>query len=180
MEEIYRSYPHNPPHLFRPNAIYMITGAILGKRLLLNSNDRKKFFCQTLFGYVQHYGWELEAWAVLSNHYHLIARAPENATNLSRLIQALHSKTAILCNALDGTPGRQVWYNYWDTCIDYERSYLARLHYVHTNPVRHGLVQDAQEYPFCSYRWFVERADANFRGQVFAQPIDRVRVRDNF
>src|SRR6185295_13265442 len=41
---------------------------------------------------------------------------------------------------IDNATGRQVWYNFWDTKLTFENSYLARLNYVHQNPVKHGLV----------------------------------------
>jgi len=179
-EEIYKIYPHNPPHLFRPCAIYMVTGATLRKRYLLDTGEKKQHFCETLFKRATILGWDLEAWAVLSNHYHFVAQAPEEATTLKLLIQAVHSISSKYVNHLDGTPGRQVWYNYWDTCITYETSYLARLHYVHVNAVKHGVVARAEDYPFCSYRWFMEGVAPDFWRRVFAQPIDRLHVEDDF
>ena len=73
-----------------------------------------------------------------------------------------------------------VWYRAWDTRLSYERSYLTRLAYVHNNPVRHGLVQDAQEYPWCSARWFADRADRPFYKSVMSFKTDRVNVYDDF
>lgn len=180
MEEIYKVYPNNPPHYYLSNAMYMVTGAILQKKSIIVSNAFKSFFLHTLFERADHLGWALQAWAVLHNHYHFIARALENASSLAELIRQLHSITAIEFNRRDHFPGRQVWYNYWDTCLTYEKSYLARLHYVHMNPVKHGLVEDAVEYPFCSYRWFLEQGDAELKVLVFEQPIDRVKVVDDF
>jgi len=179
-KEIYKAYPHNPPHLFRPRVIYMVTGGTLWKRFLLNSDAKKGHFCETLFRQATLLFWDVEAWAVLGNHYHFVAQAPEEATTLKSLIQRVHSITAKYINRLDNTSGRRVWYNYWDTCITYETSYLARLHYVHVNPVKHGLAARAADYPFCSYRWFEEWATPDFRHRVFAQPTDRVQVIDDF
>jgi putative transposase len=125
-------------------------------------------------------GWELQAWAVLDNHYHFVAQAPDNAMTLEKLIRQLHSITAIEINRWDKTPGRQVWFNYWDSCLTYEKSYLARLHYVHLNPVKHGLIDNAVNYPFCSYKWFIEQSDGTLKKLVFAQPIDRVKIMDRF
>jgi len=180
MEEIYRPHLHRPPHLFRPDAIYIVAAAVQDHQQLLNTDEKKALLCRALFERAEHYRWQLEAWAVLSNHYHIVARSPGEAINLQKLIRSLHAKTAAILNRMDGTPGRRVWDNYWDTCITHERSYWARLHYVHTNPVRHGLVKDAEDYPFCSYRWFVEQAEEEFRRQVFRQPCDRVHIRDSF
>jgi len=42
--ELYKVYPHNPPHLFCPQAIYMVTAATLRKRHLLDSDVQKSLF----------------------------------------------------------------------------------------------------------------------------------------
>jgi len=180
MEDIYKPHPNNPPHYFVSNAIYIVTGSVLYNRHLLTDDKHKSLVYEVLFERAAHWGWELEAWAILKNHYHFIARAPENALSLEKLIRQFHSKTAVELNKLDKTVGRKVWYNYWDTCITLETSYYARLHYVHLNPVKHRLVENAEEYPFCSYRWFLEKADDSFRDTVMSQPIDRVDVFDEF
>ena len=150
MEDIYKVYLHTPPHYFTPNAMYMVTGSIVYKQHLLFENKYKEFFLTTLFEKANLLGWNLEAWAILHNHYHFISQAPENPTILTKLIRQVHSITGIQFNRWDNAPGRQVWQNYWDTCITYEKSYLARLRYVHENPVKHGLVDNAMDYPYCS------------------------------
>ncbi|MBL8062285.1 MAG: transposase [Anaerolineales bacterium] len=180
MEDIYKVYPNNPPHYFLANAMYLITGSTLYKQPFLRLDSFKDFFLRTLFQRANLLGWVLQAWAVLHNHYHFIAQAPEDASSLPTLIRQLHSITAIEFNRRNSSPGRQIWYNYWDTCLTYEKAYLARLHYVHMNPVKHGLVQDAIHYPFCSYRWFMEQGDADLKVLVFEQPIDRVKIMDDF
>ena len=180
METIYRTYLHNPPHYFAPNAMYMVTGTILHKQHLLSEDRRKELFLKTLFEKAILFNWNLEAWVVLHNHYHFIAQAPNNPKTLSKLLQQIHSITAIQFNRWDNSPGRQVWQNYWDTCITYEKSYLTRLRYVHENPVKHGLVKNAMDYPFCSYKWFIEQSNDDFKEQVVNQPIDKVNVFDDF
>ena len=180
MDVFYKTYLHNPPHYFVPNAMYVVTGAILYNQHLFTENNRKEFFLQTLLERTKLLGWGLQAWSVLNNHYHLIAQAPQDAGTLEKLIRQLHSITAIEFNRQDNTSGRQVWFNYWDTCLTYERSYLARLHYVHMNPIKHGVTDNAINYPFCSYRWFIEQGDEVLKQQVFAQPIDRVKIFDDF
>jgi putative transposase len=180
VNSIYKTYPHNPPHYFVSNAMYMITGAILYNQPLLHGSKRREFVLQTLFDRARLFDWHLQAWAILNNHYHFVARAPEHATSLTKLIQQFHSITAIQLNKWDHSPGRQVWFNYWDSCLTYEKSYLARVHYVHVNPVKHGLTGRAVDYPFCSYRWFVEQGNDTLKQQVFDQPVDQVKIMDDF
>jgi len=171
---MYKSYKHNPPHLFQPSVSYMVTGAMKHKEPLLNTDDKKGKLCELLFERASILEWQLEAWSVLPNHYHFIARAPKNANTLSMLIRSLHSLSARYINSIDHRPGRQVWWNYWDRCIRDEASYLSMLHYVHMNPVKHGITHIAEDYPFCSYRWFMDHAESEFRKRVQDQPVDRL------
>ena len=104
----------------------------------------------------------------MSNHYHFIAYAPGNALTLSKMIQAIHSISARLVNLEDGLEGRKVWFQYRDTCITNEKSYLSRLNYVHNNPVKHGLVKDSINYPWCSMKWFLNSDNDCFCRKVLS------------
>ena len=53
-----------------------------------------------------------------------------------------------------------IWHNFWDTELTYEKSYLARLNYVHQNAVKHGLVARACQYRWCSAAWFERTVSA--------------------
>jgi len=99
---------------------------------------------------------------------------------LRRLVRHLHSVSAKEINLRDGTPGRTVWFQYWDTLPTYQKSYLARLNYVHTNAVRHGLVREPSAYPWCSAGWFQRTASRAFQATVMAFPSDRVSVPDEY
>ncbi len=180
MNNVFKIYPHNPPHYFVSNAMYMVTGAILHNQHLLKEERKKQLLLEALLERSELLGWSIEAWAILNNHYHFIAKAPEKVGTLSKLIRQVHSITAIQLNRWDNASSRQVWFNYWDSCLTYEKSYLARLHYIHMNPVKHGLIDDAFNYPFCSYRWFTEQGDSDLKEQVFKQPTDHLHVVDDF
>ena len=96
------------------------------------------------------------------------------------MIGKLHGAIGRRLNAEDNTPERKVMYEYWDSHITYERSYLARLNYVHQNPVYHGIVRNASEYPWCSAGWFERTADHAFHKTVTSFKFDRIRVRDDY
>ena len=95
-------------------------------------------------------------------------------------MRELHSRTAIALNRHDGTPGRKIWHNYWDTRLTQEKSYLARLHYVHQNPVKHGVVTDASLYPCCSAAWFERTATPAQVKTIYSFKTDQLHVNDDF
>ena len=74
------------------------------------------------------------------------------------MLGLLHEKTAKWVNRLDNAAGRQVWHNFRETRLTYEKSYLARLNYTHQNAVKHHLVPLANLYPWCSAAWFERTA----------------------
>ena len=126
-------------------------------------------------------GWQLEAWAVFSNHYHFVGHALPGATPLrDDLLQELHRSTGLHVNALDRASGRQVWFNYWDTQLTYERSYYARLNYVHQNAVKHGLVTVANQYRWCSAGWLERTATPAQVKTIYRLKTDRVHIEDDF
>ena len=96
------------------------------------------------------------------------------------MLAELHAKTAAWVNRLDRTPGRTVWHNYWDTRLTYQKSYLARLNYVHQNAVKHGLVSVANLYPWCSAGWFERMAPVSVVKSIYRFKTDAVRLDDDF
>ncbi len=116
----------------------MVTSATYQKASFFRSADRLTLLSNSLFDLAEAYALQLQAWAVFANHYHLIAECPQ-PQNLKRFTRHLHSSTAIAINHQDNSAGRKVWHQYWESHLTFQRSYFARLHYVHQNPVRHGL-----------------------------------------
>jgi putative transposase len=95
-------------------------------------------------------------------------------------MRLLHSKTAGWVNKLDRKPGRQIWHNFWETRLTNQRSYLARLNYVHQNAVNHGLVPVANQYPWCSAGWLERTAAPAIVRAIYRFKTDRLGVADDY
>jgi REP-associated tyrosine transposase len=173
-------WPHAPVHRLNAAGAYMVTAGTYQKAHFFRDASRLILLQDRLLALAQESGWQLQAWAIFSNHYHFVTLSPEQPASLRRLIGQLHTLTAKEINRIDGTEGRKVWFEYWDTHLTFERSYLARLSYVLHNPVRHGLVPVATAYPWCSAGWFEQRASPAFVKTVTNFKIDRVNVPDDY
>src|SRR6266496_225297 len=103
---------HMPFHLFIPGTMYIVTASTLYKQHFFHDAIRLQMLNDTLLQTTSVYGWQMQAWAVFSNHYHFIAKSPEDPTTLKRLIQHLHSQTARELNLRDAVLKRQVWFQY--------------------------------------------------------------------
>jgi len=183
MPEPKAPWPHAPTHQLFGQGVYFVTASTYLKAGYFAGAKRLRVLHRGLLIVAEKFGWRLEAWAVFSNHYHFVAHSPadaDDATSLSRMLSILHVKTAGWVNRLDNTPGRQVWFNFRETKLTHQRSYLARLNYVHQNAVKHGLVPVASQYPWCSSAWFERTASPAIVKSIYRFKTDRVSVPDDF
>jgi putative transposase len=172
-----------PTHQLSTRGTYFVTASTYQKAHHFRGADRLRVLHRGLLTVARDFGWQFEAWAVFSNHYHFIAHSPPDApdaSNLSDMLSVLHVKTAGWINKLDRAPGRRVWFNFRETRLTYQKSYLTRLNYVHQNPVKHKLVPVANQYPWCSARWLERSASPAMMKSIYRFKIDRLEVADDF
>ena len=169
-------WPHAPAHHLSDSGAYIVTAATYHHIPLFRGRER--IVHDALLALALQLGWRLEAWAVFDNHYHFVAQSPDDPRNLKILIRRLHAGTATAINRQDGVPSRRVWANYWDTLITSRRSFFARLAYVHSNAVKHGIVSVPATYPWCSAGWFEAWADRALVTTVYSFKTDRQSVMD--
>jgi len=175
-----KDWPHAPLHRVSEHGTYIVTAGTLHKQHWFRGPERLDRLESALLRILKNSRWQLEAWAVFSNHYHFVGHSSPGADNLRAALKHLHADTSRELNRLDRTPGRAVWYNFWDTKLTFERSYLARLAYVHRNPVKHGLVPVANQYRWCSAAWFERTATRAQVRTIYGFKTDRVNVHDDF
>ena len=176
-------WPHAPSHALALGGTFFVTAGTLHKVHHFRGADRLRVLERGLLTVARDFGWQLEAWAVFSNHYHFVAHSPADATDatsLSAMLKTLHVKTAGWLNRLDATPERPVWFNYRDTRLTHQRSYFTRLNYVHQNPVKHGLVPVANPYPWCSAAWFERTVSSAKVKSIYRFKTDKLAVPDEF
>src|SRR5262245_34541358 len=183
-QDIYKTlekdWPHAPAHRLDTHGVFMITAATLYKEQFFRTSEKLTLLENALLSLAKKYHWRLEAWSVFANHYHFIACGEEGALELDRLVKHLHDDTARELNQMDQSEGRSVWYNFWDTKLTFQRSYLARLNYVHQNPVKHGLVKVANHYRWGSAAWFESTASTAMVKTIYSFKTDQLKIFDDF
>jgi REP-associated tyrosine transposase len=175
------AWPRAPTHQLSQQGTYFVTARTHNAEHHFRGANRLAVLHRGLLRLTFDFGWQLEAWAVFSNHYHFVAHSPvaePDASSLRALLSLLHEKTAKWVNRLDGTPGRKVWFNDRDTRLTYQKSYLTRLNYTHRNAVKHGLVAAAHLYPWCSASWFERTASAAQVRAIYRFRTDLMRLDD--
>ncbi len=62
--------------------------------------------------------------------------------------------------------------------LTFQRSYMARLKYVYDNPVRHRLVRNAADYPWCSASHLEKNAFRGFLKALARFKTDRLGIQE--
>jgi REP element-mobilizing transposase RayT len=100
--------------------------------------------------------FQIFAWCMMSNHYHLAVRMGEVA--LSRSMRTIHQKFAQSFNGRHRVFG-PFWQGRYRSKYVGDDEYLRQLiAYIHLNPVAAGIVKDASRYRWCGHREVLGKA----------------------
>lgn len=144
---------HRPPHSPLRGMAVFITAATLDRTLSLAAADRRDAFRNLMFNCAHEHGVEIVAWVVLTEHYHAVLVAHDDAA-LSHWLNGVHRLSSTEWNREGERFGRQCWHDYWDKNLWTEGDVISRVNYVHENPERHGYVKHTSEWPWSSYHDF--------------------------
>lgn len=116
--------------------------------LFLDDEDRA-FFCSRLSSLLVETGTECRAWALMPNHGHLLIcpRQDPLATLMARLLTA----HAVRFNQRHQRAGHLFQNRFLSLPCPDESALLARVRYIHLNPVRAGLVGSLGELDSCPW-----------------------------
>lgn len=105
-------------------------------------------FIRELERAAKRYAWEVIAFCLMTNHYHLILRISDRG--LSRGMAELNGRFALLSNKNRRTSDHLFGRRFWAEEIESDSHLLAACRYTLLNPERAGVVADAREWPWCS------------------------------
>src|SRR3989442_4688818 len=104
MNEPRTPWPHAPLHQLSQRGAYFVTAATYLKEHHFRSRARVRVLHRGLLTVARDFGWDLEAWAVFSNHYHFVGHSPAeapDAASLPEMLSVLHVKTSRWLNRPD-------------------------------------------------------------------------------
>jgi len=103
-------------------------------------------------------GFNLYGYVVMPNHFHALIR-PDGNTTISDIMRNIKSYSAKLISEACSRKG-SVWQSrFYDRLVRDERDFLAKLEYMHNNPVRAGLAENPHDYEFSSYTCYSSESE---------------------
>lgn len=146
---------YHPPHIYQSQTNYFITSKTVEGNTFFNTKEKLQLLYSLIKKFAEKYDVILHGWVVLPNHNHLLIYV-STENELLLFMKSFHGKSAIEINKIDSTPGRKVWYQYWDRCVRSEKDFGIRLNYIHHNPVKHGYVKNVFAYEFSSIELYLQ------------------------
>ena len=155
---------------------YYVDGAMVFFTLV--THGRRKLFDEELARSCLHNAlvtvgkkrpFTIDAVVLLPDHLHMIWTLPAGDGDFSvrwRRIKSEFTKCYLSAGGHEGPRSssrrkrneRGIWQRrFWDHVIRDELDFERHLDYIHYNPVKHGLVQNACDWPYSSFQRWVER-----------------------
>jgi len=152
-----------PPRIDFPDALYHVTSRGNGRQQIFWTNDDRQRFLGQLADGVDSAGIVLYAFAVMDNHFQLLARTPR--ANLSQFMQRLNTSYALYARFKHHRPGHQFQGRFKAKLVE-DETYLRMLtRYIHLDPIkiaacrklgRAARVRRLEAYAWSSYPGYVD------------------------
>jgi putative transposase len=144
--------------------VHFITCSCYRRQPLLGSAQRRDLFLQVLEQVRRRYQFVLIGYVVMPEHVHLLVSEPQQG-NPSKVMQAVklgfarrvlaqqrRRRNPLQASLFEHVP-RHIWQaRFYDFNVWTERKRVEKLRYMHRNPVKRGLVEASEMWPWSSYR----------------------------
>lgn len=134
--------------------------------------EHRKLYLDLLEEYAERYRLDVLAYCLMTTHIHLVS-IPQAADSLARTLHALNTRYTRMINAERSWSGHLWQGRFFSTALD-ERHLMAAVRYVERNPVRAGMVKEAEGYPWSSAGFHLGlRGDSLLRSEtLWGSPVE--------
>jgi putative transposase len=144
-------YPSAVSRLSRPflsDRCFFVTARLLKRRAKLGRADFRLLALALNRGRAMH-PFLLTAWVFLPDHWHAIC-APAHPLTISRAITSIKTSSTVLINWRYKASGELWQSRFFDRALRTVKEYNDKVEYIHLNPVKAGLVQGINDWPWSS------------------------------
>jgi putative transposase len=150
--------PHELHRFHQSRQSHFITFSCYHRKPNFSSPDTYNLFLPCLEDMRQHFSMSIYGYVLMPEHVHLLLSEPERGT----LADAIHFLKLAFSKRLRSRRGNTesciFWQKrYYDRNIRDEEEFKVKLRYLHRNPVKRGLVKEAADWTWSSFRHYALR-----------------------
>lgn len=141
------------PRVHYPGALYhAILRGNAGQGIFFGQEDHYRFYLILQEG-IERYHHQIHAFCLMPTHAHLAIRVGD--IGLPRIIQNLAFRYTRWVNWRQNRTGHLFQGRYKAIMVDADSYLLELVRYIHLNPVRSGIIQSPEEYPWSGHRAYL-------------------------
>lgn len=136
-----------------PGGSYFFTLVAHNRRPVLTNENIRAALRTAVQAVREEHPFIVEAWVLLPDHLHCLWRLPEGDADYPLRWAKIKRFTR---HHLGMSTEEKLWQpRYWEHCIHDDNDFARHADYIHWNPVKHGLVRCAADWPYSTFHRFV-------------------------
>ncbi|MHB1946676.1 MAG: transposase [Gammaproteobacteria bacterium] len=137
-------------------AWYHVMNRGIARQAIYLKDGHRNMFLDLLEEISKKFYVEIHAYCLMDNHYHLLMRTPiPNLGKAMRHLDGIYTRRFNICQKRDGSIFRG---RYRAILIEEDQYLLQVSRYIHLNPVVAKICEVPGEYPWSSYRYFLNKS----------------------
>jgi REP element-mobilizing transposase RayT len=137
------------PRYQAAGAIYHVTSRGTGPCVIFDDESDRRTFLSILDVTARRLSWTVHAYCLMDTHYHVLVET--EAANIALGMQRINSLYATSYNRRHSRVGALFQGRYGACVVQTERHYAEIARYIALNPVKAGLCNDAEAWPWSGY-----------------------------
>ncbi|MDD3888196.1 MAG: transposase [Patescibacteria group bacterium] len=130
--------------------IYFITVVTHNRKQIFKDEKIRKLWIECLKYCYNKLDFQLYAFCLLYDHYYFLIQ-PAKKRKIEDVIRHINGIFANQYNKFTNNSGQIVQRKFWDHIIRNEKDFEEKINYIHGNPIKHGIVDDLERWPYSSY-----------------------------
>lgn len=174
------------PRIIFEGAVYHVYQRGNNKSYIFDDPNHKAFLLKQLREYQRKFDYQVLAYVIMNNHFHLLIRTNKNS--IDEIMFNINNVMAKYLNKQLGRTGHIFENRYNCLVVENEAYLLWLLRYIHRNPIRAEICEDLKDYRWCSHTFYINNlslfVDTNFilnllssnRRQAICRYIDLINT----
>lgn len=172
-----------------PGALYHVTSRGNRRSMIFVDDEDRALFLRILAQAMDRFDAQVLAYCLMGNHYHLVLHT--RSGNLALVMRHINGVYSQAHNRRHGLVGHVFQGRFKAIFVDRDAYLMTLCRYVERNPVAAGLVAEAGDWPWSSYRahaglvpapaWLdTEALHGHLLGRAPASPVDHEQATDQY
>ena len=153
--------PRLPRNYIKTPFFHIITQGI-NKSYIFEKAEDIKYYIKIMYSLSKEQKIKIVGYCIMSNHAHMLIQT-ENLQELSKYMQRLNTKYGKYYNKKYTRVGYVFRDRYKAEGIYNERYLYNCLKYIYDNPVKAGMCEKAEDYPYSNYKKIEEKLDETYK-----------------